>query len=147
MPRSLFLVSVGLMTALVAASNAQAPARFRARLSPVPIDVAMQRTIAGDGSVTATLSGTTLVVAGSFANLKSPATTARLHAGAKGIRGPAVLDLTVTQGTSGKIAGRFELTPAQMADLRASGLYVQVNSEGAPDGNLWGWLLPAGEKR
>ena len=33
------------------------------------------------------------------------------------------------------------LTPDQIADLRAGRLYVQIQSERAPDGNLWGWLL------
>ena len=41
-----------------------APGPMQARLAPVPIDVAMQETIAGLGSATATLSGTTLTVEG-----------------------------------------------------------------------------------
>ena len=40
----------------------------------------------------------------------------------------------------------FDLTPIQLADLEKGRLYVQVHSEKAPDGNLWGWLLPQ-EKR
>lgn len=120
----------------------QAKGQFRARLSVVPIDVAMQGTIAGSGTVTATLSGTKLTLSGSFADLKTPATVARLHAGPRGIRGPALLDLTVTQATSGTITGTFELTAAQVDDLLKSRMYVQLHSAKAPDGNLWGWLLP-----
>ncbi len=120
---------------------------FRARLSPVPLDVAMQSTIAGSGMVTATLDGATLVVSGTFAGLKSPATIGKIHAGPKGIRGPAVLDLTVAKETSGTVAGTFVLSPQQVDDLTNSRLYIQVHSAKAPDGNLWGWLLPQGARR
>jgi hypothetical protein len=134
-------------TQTAAATSAQATSKFRARLAPVPIDIVMQSAIAGRGMVTATLAGTTLTIAGTFADLKTPATVARIHVGPKGIRGPAVLDLTVSKATSGTIAGTFELTPEQRDDLRSSRLYVQVHSEKAPDGNLWGWLLPQEGRR
>ena len=51
-----------------------------------------------------------------------------------------MFDLTVAAGTSGTISGTFELNPQQLADLQSGRLYVQVHSEKAPDGNLWGWL-------
>ena len=47
-------------------------ARPRARLAPVPIDVAMQATIAGQGTATATLSGTTLSVEGELSGTGHP---------------------------------------------------------------------------
>jgi hypothetical protein len=134
-------------TQAATAISAQATSKFRARLAPVPIDIVMQSAIAGRGTVTATLAGATLTIAGTFADLKTPATVARIHVGPKGIRGPAVLDLTVSKATSGTIAGTFELTPEQRDDLRGSRLYVQVHSEKAPDGNLWGWLLPQEARR
>ena len=34
-----------------------------------------------------------------------------------------------------------DLTPEQVEDLRNSSLYIQINSQGAPAGNLWGWFL------
>lgn len=119
----------------------RSPETFKARLSTVPIDVAMMSTIAGSGSLTAALAGRKLTVTGTFEGLKSPATAARLHRGPKGIRGPAIFDLTVTKGTSGAISGSLDLTPAQIEDLRNARFYVQLYSEKAPDGNLWGWLL------
>ncbi len=134
---------VGLL--FIAAVGAQPKVHYRARLSPVPIDVAMQSTVAGSGSATAVLAGTTLTVNGTFTGLKSPATVARIHVGSKGIRGPAALDLQVTggvSGISGTIRGVFTLTPQQLDDLAQSRLYIQLHSEKAPDGNLWGWLLP-----
>lgn len=125
-----------------AAPSVQATSQFRARLSTVPIDLVMQAGITGRGTATATLTGTKLSITGTFADLKTPATFAKIHVGPKGIRGPAVLDLTVSKGTSGTISGTFDLIPDQLDDLRNSRLYIQLHSEKAPDGNLWGWLLP-----
>lgn len=103
----------------------------------------MMSTIAGDGSLTATLKGNQLTIMGSFEGLRSPATSAQIHRGPKGIPGPAVagFDLTVTKAVKGSVSGTIELTPDQIADLRKGEWYVQIQSERAPDGNLWGWLL------
>jgi hypothetical protein len=125
--------------------GAQTGKSFKTRLAPVPIDVTMQATIAGSGTVTATLAGSKLTVAGTFEGLKSPATIAKLRKSpVRGVRGPDIYDLTVTQATAGSVSGAFDLTTQQVADLQAGRIYVQINSERAPDGNLWGWLL---EKR
>jgi hypothetical protein len=131
-----------------AALSAQAPKTFRARLAPVALDVAMQATVAGSGSVTAALSGTRLTLTGNFDGLKSPATIAQIHKSPiAGVRGPVMADLTVSGGTAGTISGTLTLTPQQLADLEKKRLYVQLHSEKAPDGNLWGWLMPAETKR
>ncbi len=123
-------------------SSAQNTETFKARLSTVPIDMTMRATIAGSGSLTAVLSGRKLSVDGKFAGLRSPATVAEIRRAPKGLRGPAILDLKVTEDTSGTISGTLELTSEQIEDLKNARLYVQVNSRGAPDGNLRGWLLP-----
>jgi hypothetical protein len=132
-------------------ASAQSPKTFKARLSPVPIDVAMQATVAGTGSVSAVLTGTRLAITGSFEGLRSPATIAQVHKGpVRGTRGPVAFELTVSKtsdGTTGTLAGTFELTSIQVADLEKGRLYVQVHSEKAPEGNLWGWLLPQENRR
>lgn len=128
--------------------DAQNTRQLRARLSPLPIDVAMQATIAGSGVVTATLAGSTLTLTGTFKDLKSSATVAHLHRSPnKGLRGPVVADLLATKGVNGDISGRIELTAAQVADATNGLLYVQLHSEKAPEGNLWGWLLPQEGKK
>jgi CHRD domain len=114
---------------------------FKARLTPVPIDVTMMSTVAGIGSVTAILAGKQVTIAGTFEGLRSPATTAQIRRAPKGLRGPVILDLAVSKATKGAVSGTFELTPEQIADLRNGHWYVQIQSERAPDGNLWGWLL------
>lgn len=121
---------------------------YRARLGVVPIDIVMQSTIAGSGAVTATLKGSTLTVTGTFTGLKTPATVVRVHRGPRtAMRGPAIGDLTATAATNGTISGSIELTKDQIDDLSSGRLYVQLHSQKAPDGNLWGWLLmPEGKK-
>src|SRR5687767_12989214 len=145
MDRTRFL-SIVIAAAIVAPLHAQMP--YRVRLSVVPIDVAMQATVAGSGSATATLKGTTLAITGTFAGLKTPATVVRVHRGPRtAMRGPAIADLTVTAATSGTITGSIELTKEQIDDLAAGRLYIQVHSQKAPDGNLWGWLLASEGKK
>ena len=116
---------------------------FKARLSPVPIDLSMMARIAGSGSLAAALSGKQLTIEGTFEGLRSPATSAQIHRGPKGIPGPAIpgLDLSVTKAEKGAISGSLMLTPDQIADLKSGRLYVQIQSERAPEGNLWGWML------
>lgn len=122
-------------------AGAQGGEKFKARLSPVPIENTTAATITGSGSISAVLTGTTLSITGTFAGLRTPATVAHLHNGPKGIRGPAAFDLTVTKATSGTISGTLSLSPAQVDDLKKGKFYVQIHSEKAPEGNLWGWLL------
>ena len=144
--RRLALTSSILATFLAFAGiglNAQNAETFKARLSPVPINVGMMSTVAGTGSLTATLTGKQLAIQGTFDGLKSSATTAQIHRSPKGIPGPVIaqFQLTVTNATKGAVSGTIELSPDQIADLRNGRWYVQIQSERAPDGNLWGWLL------
>jgi hypothetical protein len=135
----------------LAVATAQQPKTYKARLSPVPIDLAMAATIAGSGSVTAVLTGARLSMSGTFDGLRSPATIAQVRKGpVRGVRGPVVFDLNVSKAAdpmSGTISGAFDLTPPQIADLEKGRLYVQLHSEKAPDGNLWGWLLVQENRR
>jgi hypothetical protein len=126
----------------VLAAFSQQGESFRTRLSPVPIDVSMQPRVAGSGSVTATLQGNRLTVSGTFEGMRSAATVAHLHRGPRGISGPRIFDLTVTKAASGSVSGSVNLAPPQIEDLRSGRLYVQIHSDGAPEGNLRGWLLP-----
>jgi hypothetical protein len=86
--------------------------------------------------------GTKLTVNGTFEGLKTPATVARLHGAVMaGVRGPAIQDLTISKAVSGTITGTVDLTTPQLENLRKGGLYVQIHSEKAPEGALWGWLI------
>jgi len=120
---------------------ADAPAIFKARLSPLGVTAATVNTITGGGSVTATLSGTRLVIDAAYEGLTGVATSANIRRGPKGIPGPVVFDLSVPAASSGKITATFDLTPEQLTDLRAGRLYLQIHSERAPDGSIRGWIL------
>lgn len=127
---------------VASAGVSQNTERYRVRLSTVPMDGGMRNTVAGNGSASATLAGTKLSITGTFDGLKSPATSAQVHSGvAKGVRGNAVADLTVSKATKGSISGSVDLTPEQVKGLRDGRLYIEVASEKAPEGNLWGWIL------
>lgn len=127
--------------------NAPEKQTFKARLSPVPISADMVTSITGSGSLTAELSGTTLTIAGLFTGLQSPATLAHVHIGERtGLRGPAVFDVRVDHATTGSLSATIDLSEMQIASLRRGFFYVQLHSEKAPDGNLWGWLLASGRK-
>lgn len=114
---------------------------YKARLSPLPHTVQMLATLAGRGSVTATLQGQMLTVTGTFEGLPSPATMVQLRRGRPGVPGEPFADLTITKATSGTISGTTQLTPAQAQDLAKGWIYVQIHSEKAPDGHLRGWLF------
>ena len=120
----------------------QGSTNFEARLSTVPIMVANQDTVSGQGAASATLNGNRLTVSGKFGGLRSPATVARVHLAPRGTRGQAIADLNVSRGTSGTLDGAVELTSQQVQALNKSALYIQIHSEKAPEGNLWGWLFP-----
>ena len=120
----------------VIALQLSAQQTFKVRLRPVPIEAATAANTTGAGEATAQLAGTKLTLRGNFAGLKGAATVAQLHQGAvMGVRGPAIADVTVPKAN----AGDFN---AEVEGLRQGHVYLQIHSETAPDGNLWGWVLP-----
>jgi hypothetical protein len=128
--------------ALAAVLAAQTGVTYKARLSAVAADARTRPALAGTGSATATLSGSKLTVTGSFEGLLSPATSAQLHAAiTAGVRGPVIRDLTIPNATSGMIAGSADLTTEQVEEFHKGGIYLQIQSEKAPEGVLWGWFL------
>lgn len=140
--------AAGIVGVLLMCADAGAQTRtFVARLAPVPLTVAMQETVAGVGSATAVLAGDRLTIEGKFEGLRSPATVARLHIAPRGLRGPSIADVTVPSATSGAFKGVVTLNDRQREALEKNSLYLQLHSEKAPDGNLWGWLLPQEVKR
>ena len=143
MRRSYILIAACASLLLLAApASSQAPERYKVRLATVPMDGGMRNTVAGGGSATVTLTGAKLSVTGTFDGLKSPATTAKLNSGvARGVRGASVADLTVTKSIKGSITGAVDLTADQVKGLRDGKLYIELASEKAPEGNLWGWIL------
>ena len=135
--------------------TAQTGDKYTVRLGMVPAANANQTAlVTGKGAATATLAGNRLTINGTFEGLAGSATAARLHQGvAKGARGKAFADLTISKATSGTISGTVTLTPDQLEALKLGKIYMQVHSDKgiAPEqgkvdpnvdnSNLWGWLL------
>ena len=134
---------VGLSALVTLAFAAPREEHFQTRLSPIAMDLLTRDSVAGVGRATAVLSNDTLTLSGVFEGLPSAVTSANLHQGiAVGARGQLAFKLAVSGSRQGVINGSMRLSKGQAAALRSGRMYVQLHSEGAPDGHLWGWLLP-----
>lgn len=117
---------------------------YATRLTAVAYEGAMRANVQGDGHVSASLNGNNLTVTGDFTGLPSAATSVKLYSGAGiGVPGPAMLDLQLSGQNQGTISGTVKLNARQLAAFKKGHVYVQLESQKAPEGNLWGWLLPA----
>jgi hypothetical protein len=134
---------VPLLLLAVLSRPALAADKYITNLGPMPLDDASKVNIQGRGDASAVLDGRTLTVSGNFTGLPSPATKAHINLSpATGVPGVKVFDLTVTPGEAGTVSGTLHLDSSQAQAFRTGRLYVQIDSEKAPDGTVWGWLLP-----
>jgi hypothetical protein len=134
--------SVSILLAVLSFVPLAAAEKYQVYLSPMPFTDATQPIMIGKGTATATLEGDTLSISGSFAGLSGPATKARLSLSrGPGIPGNPVVDLMLVGDVAGKVTGQIKLDASQLAALRSRKLYIQIDSEKAPSGHLWGWLL------
>jgi len=116
--------------------------KYQAYLSPMPHNDAMHGNFTGKGSAVATIEGDRMLLNGIFAGLASAATKAHVCLSmAAGIPGKPILEVAVPAAVEGKVTGTFKLDSAQTTALKAGKLYIQIDSEKAPNGVLWGWLL------
>jgi CHRD domain len=130
------------VVAILSFAALTAAEKYQVHLSAMPFNDATQPIMQGKGTATATLEADTLSISGSFAGLTGPATKARLSLSTgPGIPGTPFVDLTLTGDVAGKVTGKIKLDASQLAALRSRKLYIQIDSEKAPTGHLWGWLL------
>jgi len=136
-------VIIGLILGVCVTSSVAAAEKYQVYLSPMPFNDATQPFMTGaKGTASATLDGNTLSISGSFTGLSGPATKAHLSMSrGPGIHGTPLMGLTLAGGLSGKVTGQLKLDQAQLAALKGGRLYIQIDSEKAPAGHLWGWLL------
>ena len=141
------IVSRPLVAAIFCAvfcAPALAADNYQTDIGPTPKNGKQGANVQGRGTVLATLDNNRFSLHGKFSGLSSPATEAHLCMGnVMGGVGPAIGDLTIPQAQSGNISGTFNLTPDQVVALKEGRLYVMLNSQSAPKGNLWGWFQPA----
>lgn len=132
------------MAVMLLAGTAASQERYETRLSSVADDLSTRENVLGEGRARAALTGDQLTVSADYRGLPSNATGAELRQGyAIGAPSDQVVGpLQVSGGQQGTLSGTLKLTKSQLTALKAGWLYVQIKSEKAPDGNLWGWLLP-----
>ena len=136
---AMLAVAIGLGWSVWAAGAGDS---FKVRLRPVPIDPATRAAITGSGEATASLEGVKLTLQGSFSGLQSAARAAHLNRGpVRGVRGPKIHDVSVPAASSGTFTAEVRLTRDEADAVRRGQVYLQIDSENAPEGNLWGWLL------
>jgi hypothetical protein len=104
----------------------------------------------GYGSADLTLLGTNLVISantGIYADLLAGATTVRVQDAAVGANGPTIFLFTLdTPGnTSGTFSGQGTLTAAQINDLNAGNLYINIADSVFPSGEIRGQIEPTPE--
>ena len=92
----------------------------------------------GSGSFRVADDGT---LTGSVTTTGVKGTMAHIHRGAKGANGPVIVPLTKNGDTYAVPEGR-KLTPAQMQDLKAGNLYVNVHSDRYKGGEVRAQLKP-----
>jgi hypothetical protein len=99
----------------------------------------------GYGSADLTLSGTTLSIdagTGLYADLLAGASTVRLADAAVGANGPTIFtfNLDTPGNTSGTFSGSGTLTAAQITDLNAGNLYINITDSVYPSGEIRGQI-------
>lgn len=140
--RCIAVVLAGLGICLASGTSLSAAEKYQIYLSALPFNDATQPVMQGKGTASATLDGETLTISGTFAGLTGPATKARLAVSrGPGIPGTPFAELVLSGGVSGKVTGQVKLDASQLVALRGRRLYIQIDSEKAPAGHLWGWLL------
>jgi hypothetical protein len=135
---------LGLAAVMLTASMAfSADQSFDFRLSPGPRLVGTRAESSGAGRVHAELKGNVLTLSGDYHGLLGAPQAAQLMMGPlPGVRGPKLADLTITPTVDGTVSGKVTLNSRAMAAFAKGGLYVEIISQPAPEGDLWGWVMP-----
>jgi hypothetical protein len=138
-----YLAAFALGLAAAAASAQELPTAFRTQLSTVAF-VPADGPFAGEGNVTASVQGRQIRFRGEFTGLDSSASRVRVLSGiGVGVPGNRVIAQLNSSpaGPSGTFSGQAPATAENVALLRANRLYVQIDTQKAQDGALWGWLM------
>jgi hypothetical protein len=137
---------IALCAALLLLATPALAATYEAELDPAPFDATNRADVIDSiGNVTANLDGNVLTVKGTFSNFTSPATGGSFRIGlAKGVPGDAIGSLTVDHARQGSFSGTIKLNATQLAALKRQSLYIRIDSEKSPDGNVQGWLEESG---
>jgi len=148
--RKLYATLLGAAVGLALAASsgvAQEAVRYGDHMGTMPAANVNRASMSGRGMVSATLADNTLTIEGTFEGLKSPATGVAVFAGETGQMGVDQVKTATNIGTiaaadvSGSFSGTVELTDEQIALLNGNGIFVVVQTEANPGGEIRGWLV------
>ncbi len=145
MRKKVFLMLTICLSAMIFSTTATAQQNFSVSLNGVQEVPA--RATNGQGSCLVKLNSTEtqFTVNCTYAGMTSAVVGAHIHdAGPVGVPGPIRSDFNYTGATSGTIGPlTFDVTPAQVADLRAKRWYVNIHTSMFTDGEIRGQVKVA----
>ncbi len=145
MRTKIFLTLAICLSAIVFSNTAAAQQKFTVSITAaqeVPV-----RASTGTGRCVITLNAaeTQFTVVGTYTGTTSNVVAGHIHdAGPVGVNGPVRFSFNLTGGTSGTIGPlTFDVTPAQVADLRANRWYVNIHTANFTGGEIRGQVKVA----
>lgn len=136
---------VGAAISITSFANPVPDDPLTARLDSVAFTNETRRLVSGVGGVVATISdGGVVTLVGNYGGLASPATSIVVLKGPRtGVPGQERLAaFPVAQpSTRGSFSERIRMSKSNLAALLAGQIYLQIVTETAPDGAIWGWII------
>lgn len=104
-----------------------------------PVDTAAT----GSGNFTLDADAGIMVYSVSFSGLSGPVTSAHFHAGAVGVSGGIIVDLSdeFVGDDDGFVQGAAAFSDSEIAQLQAGNVYINLHTEANPDGEIRGQLI------
>jgi hypothetical protein len=145
MRRKFFLTLTIILSAMMFSITAAAQQKFSVSLNGRQEVPANNSSGNGNCMITLNATETQLTVTCNYRSLTSNVVGAHIHDnGPVGVNGPIAFDFSFTGGTNGAIGPlTFDTTPAQVADLRANRLYVNMHTSNFPGGEIRGQVKRA----
>jgi hypothetical protein len=140
MQRKIFLTLTIILSAMMFSITAAAQQKFSVYLSGRQVVPANNSPGSGTCMVTLNATETQGTVECTYRNLSSNVVGSHIHDnGPVGVNGPIRFDFSFTGGRTGTIGPlTFNMTPAQVADLRSNKWYVDFHTSNFPDGEIRG---------
>lgn len=139
------LIFVAAVFALICWSNmtANADTTFTAALDGAQQFSATSSTATGTATIVLNAAEDRIYVSLNFSGLTSNHLAIHIHGGAAGANGPVIFGFSpYTGGTSGTYNRNYALSAAQVTELKAERLYINIHTSQLPDGELRGQILP-----
>ena len=145
MRRKIFSMLAICLSAFVFITTAKAQQKFSVSVTAAQEVPVRPSTGTGRCVVTLNLAETQFTVGCTYTGVTSNTVSGHIHdAGPVGVNGPVRFNFNLTGGTSGTIGPlTFDVTPAQVADLRSGKWYVNIHTSNFTGGEIRGQVKPA----